>query len=223
VSLIYLVNPFANPTGSTIPAERARALIDVARAYGVRIVADEVYRLTAFDAVPRSLAAIGPDVVLALQSFSKVLAPGLRLGFVDASVEDASALANSGLLRSGGGMNPFVGAIVRDLLAGGAFAEHLRAWRAALRERAALLTRALREHAPTARFTDVAGGFFLWVEFPGVEVAALSCGVRVAPGAQFVAPPGDASAANAHARLSFAHAPRADLVTAAARLGAAAV
>jgi 2-aminoadipate transaminase len=223
-SLVYLVPAFANPTTLTIPPERAQALIAVCRRYGVRIVADEVYRLTAFGAPPPSLASFGPDLVLALQSFSKVLAPGLRLGFVDASPEDAAALARSGLLRSGGGMNPFIGAVVREVLASGAFAEHLVAWRAALRERAALLTAALREHAPAARFAAVAGGFFLWVHLPGVDVADLPRrGVAVAPGPQFVAPPGDGAQAAAFARLSFAHAPRGDLRTAALRLGAAAV
>jgi DNA-binding transcriptional MocR family regulator len=247
VALLYLVPAFANPTGATLPPERQAAVVALAARYGVRVVADEVYRLTGFgppasadaapDLPPRSLAALDGERVLALNSVSKVLSPGLRLGWIDGPPADLQRIATSGVLRSGGGMNPFPAAVVRAAIDGGGLAEHVARVRVLLRERHAALAGALKAELPQAVFSPATGGYFLWVRVPGLDVDAAETraalhrhAVRVAPGTLFSPPPaagvGHARAADAgsgreHMRLCFAHARPEALREGVARLAAA--
>ena len=249
-ALLYLVPAFANPTGTTLPPERQEAVVALAARYGVRVVADEVYRLTGFAppigvgatagagpaAVPppRSLAALDGERVLSLNSVSKVLSPGLRLGWIDGPPADLQRIATSGVLRSGGGMNPFPAAVVRAAIGSGALAEHVANVRALLRERHAALAAALAADLPRASFTPATGGYFLWVRVPGLDVDAAETraalhrhAVRVAPGTLFS--PDDTGRAHAdghdpnreHMRLCFAHAGPESLREGVARLAAA--
>ncbi len=242
-ALLYLVPAFANPTGTTLPRARQEALVAVAARHGVRVAADEVYRLTGFapvDAdgarVPRSLAALGSEQVLSLNSVSKILSPGLRLGWIEGPAADLRRLGSSGVLRSGGGMNPFTAALVGEAIASGALRAHLARLREALRERHDALVAALRADLPDAQFEPVAGGYFLWLRLPGVDVSAEPTraalrrhGVRIAPGTLFAADVADAAGGAAPtaprqrewARLCFAHGTSATLRDGVARLAAA--
>lgn len=228
-AFVYLVPVHGNPTGATLPPERGAALVALARRYGVRIVADEVYRLTGFRAgVEPSLAELGPDVVLALGSFSKVLSPGLRLGWIQGPAADLDRIAGCGVLRSGGGMNPFTAAIVRALLADGSFETHLTWLRERLAQRHEVLLRALEGHLPEATVRPVAGGYFLWAQLPGVDTGAAAFAaalerhaVLAAPGARFVAAGADAGRAASSLRLCFAHVPCEELAPGAQRLALA--
>jgi 2-aminoadipate transaminase len=201
-ALLYLVPVFANPTGATLPPERQAAVVALAAHHGVRVVADEVYRLTGFgppagadaapDLPPRSLAALDGERVLALNSVSKVLSPGLRLGWIEGPPADLQRIATSGVLRSGGGMNPFPAAVVRAAIDGGGLAEHVARVRVLLRERHAALAGALKAELPQAVFSPATGGYFLWVRVPGLDVDAAETraalhrhAVRVAPGTLF--------------------------------------
>ncbi len=254
-ALLYLVPAFANPTGATLPPARQEAVVAVAARHGLRVVADEVYRLTGFaaagereaapptapsgatgPAVPRSLAALSDEHVLSLNSVSKILSPGLRLGWIEGSADDLRRIANSGVLRSGGGMNPFTAALVREAIAGGALSAHLAHVRALLRERHQALASALQTHLPQARFAPADGGYFLWLHVPGLDVGAARTGealrehgVRVARGALFSAPdPADGDTGSQpnreqreRMRVCFAHAAPAELREGARRLAAA--
>jgi 2-aminoadipate transaminase len=251
-ALLYLVPVFANPTGTTLPPERQAAIVALAARHGVRVVADEVYRLTGFaspsgaDAAtasrpshvppPLSLAALDGERVLALNSVSKVLSPGLRLGWIEGPPADLQRIASSGALRSGGGMNPFPAAVVRAAIESGALAGHVARVRGLLRERHAALTGALLAELPRAAFSPASGGYFLWVRVPGLDVDAADTqaalarhAVRVAPGTLF-SPSGAEGAgvegpghAREFMRLCFAHAGPATLREGAARLAAALV
>ncbi len=251
-ALLYLVPDFANPTGTTLPTERRAAVVELAARYGVRVVADEVYRLTGFGppvggeaaaAVPAaarprpSLAALDGERVLALNSVSKVLSPGLRLGWIEGPPADLRRIATSGVLRSGGGMNPFPAAVVRSAIESGALAEHVARVRALLRQRHEALAAALTAEIPRASFTPAAGGYFLWVRVPGLDLdadetrtALARHAVRVAPGTLFspsrvegAGRPGVEGAGHAREfmRLCFAHAGPEALREGVARLAAA--
>lgn len=236
-AFVYLVPVHGNPTGATIDAARRAALLEVVERHGTRLVSDEVYRLTGFagrgdDADAASLwpglAAAGSERVLALGSLSKVLSPGLRLGWIEGPERDLERIARSGLLRSGGGMNPFVGAVVAALLESGDFEDHLGHVRERLRQRYRRLRGALARELGDAAHAEVAGGYFVWPELPGVDTgsepfagALARHGVRVAAGAQFAASGGDAAALRARVRLCFAHAEVEDLERGVARLAAA--
>jgi len=201
-ALLYLVPAFANPTGTTLPPERQAAVVALAARHGVRVVADEVYRLTRFapptavdgtaNPPPRSLAALDGEGVLALNSVSKILSPGLRLGWIEGPPADLRRIATSGVLRSGGGMNPFPAAVVRAAIDGGALGEHVARVRALLRERHEALATSLAAELPQAVFSPATGGYFLWLRVPGLDVdadetrsALARHAVRVAPGTLF--------------------------------------
>jgi len=233
-AFVYLVPAHGNPTGVSLPPERRDAVLALARRYGVRIVADEVYRLTAFgagDADPSAarivagLADVAPDVALSLGSFSKLLSPGLRLGWLQGPPDDLARLARRGLLRSGGGLNPFTAALVRQLLADGGFDAHLAFVRARLRARHDTLLAAVRRQLGAARVRPATGGYFLWLDLERVDVTAPTftaaleqAQVRVAQGAQFVPVGAELGAARSCLRLCFASAAEADLPVGIARL-----
>ncbi|ADI14536.1 PLP-dependent aminotransferase family protein [Truepera radiovictrix] len=221
--LVYLVPSFANPTGETLDASQRERLLEACARSGALLVADEVYRLLGFaGAPPPTLAREGAERVVSLGSFSKILAPGLRLGWLEADPALCARLERSGLLRSGGGLNPFVGALTYPFVAEGALREHLQGLRRALAERAAVLGAALRGALPAARCSDPDGGYFVWLELPGQSSAAARaraqrCGVDYLPGPHF-SPTGAFGSA---LRLSFAPYPPALLREAAERLAAA--
>ncbi len=237
VALLYLVPAFGNPTGATIPPDRARRLVEACARHGVRVVADEVYRLTGFAGPPpASLSAYDPDVVLALGSVSKILAPGLRVGWIEGPERDLAALAETGQALGGGGMNPVTAAVVRDLIEADRLGPQVERVRDALRARYDAVLDALRRALPEAEAAPVAGGYFLWVRVPGfrpdrAEETLARHGLRVAPGTRFAPPlpgprddPPVAPAAEPHAermRLCFAHYAQAELGDAVGRLAAA--
>lgn len=223
VGLIYLVPAFANPTGATISNARAAELTLLAEEAGVLLVVDEVYRLLPFGGPPPPpLARGGGEQTVSINSFSKLLAPGLRLGWVEGHSSLVERLARSGLLLSGGGLNPFTSALVSELLATGATGKHLAFLRSEYEERAEILARALRSEAPDLKFGAPRGGFFIWAEAPGVDTtdllsAARSEGVNFAPGSLF----SPAAKHGSFMRLSFSHHSRSELQEGARRLGRA--
>lgn len=105
---LYTIPAFHNPCAVTLSAERRARLVALSQAHGFTVVADEVYQLLHYTAAPPPpLAAhAGTGSVLSLGSFSKVLAPGLRLGWVQAAPARLAELLHAGLLESGGGPQP---------------------------------------------------------------------------------------------------------------------
>lgn len=221
--MLYLVPSYANPTGTTLSAEARRRLLEVTSRHGTWLVADEVYRFLNFaGAPPSTLAQPEAERVLSLGSFSKILAPGLRLGWLEAAPAVVARLAAGGLLRSGGGLNPIASALTRSFLRQGMLTFHLQRLRQTYQERAAALTGALHRTLPDARFTAPGGGYFIWLEVPGRDSTALlpraaECGVSYHPGPLFSPRGGFRS----HLRLSFAHYPPNTLEDAALRLARA--
>ncbi len=124
---LYIIPTHQNPSGHTLTEERRERLMELSRENDFLILADEVYHLLSYDQQPpKAFAAWTEDPhVLSLGSFSKILAPGLRLGWIQAGTEKFQTLAGCGLLDSGGGLNPFTSAIVREVIdVGRAESEH---------------------------------------------------------------------------------------------------
>ncbi|MEA2008687.1 MAG: PLP-dependent aminotransferase family protein, partial [Chloroflexota bacterium] len=119
---LYTIPAFQNPSGRTLIQARREKLVEMAQRKNFFIVADEVYQFLPYSQTPPiPFAAFAKDVeqVISVNSFSKILAPGLRLGWIHAHDNVIKRLAGSGLLDSGGGMNPFTSAILRYLIASG--------------------------------------------------------------------------------------------------------
>ncbi len=169
-AFFYTVPTFQNPTGITLSAARRQTLVDLAVQHGFLIVADEVYHSLGYRATPPApLAAYAAsERVLSVGSFSKILAPGLRLGWIQSSPPLLKPFVECGLVDSGGGLNPFTSALVQTALEAGWQDEFLAGLIQTYGERSAALGKALEaELGEMADFTVPAGGFFFWLKLQG--------------------------------------------------------
>jgi 2-aminoadipate transaminase len=216
--LVYVTPTFANPSGTTMPEGRRRELAELAERYGFLIVEDDAYRQLWFEAPPPlPIAGLG-ERVLRMGSFSKVLGPGLRIGWVV-----APAVIRSALIRAKQATDLHTSTFGQRLLHAAAadgprMDAHLARTRARYAERATCLTGALRERfGARIAVATPAGGMFCWVRFvDGTDPAellakALPQGVAFIPGAAFALPERiggpDALASESGARMCFATAP----------------
>ena len=213
----YVVPNFQNPSGITMPEARRRAIIELSRRYGFAIVEDDVYNDIRFgDELPPSFFAMAAgENVLRMGTFSKTLAPGLRMGWLLASATRIAAFVSSGVLTMGGGANPFTAAIVAEYCRSGAWEAHLGWLRGQYRQRRDIALAALDKAMPAGvSYTRPGGGYFIWLRLPpAVSVAELAERARrqdvyFAPGTGFFADPGDGAH---HLRLSFSFVPLDDL------------
>lgn len=225
VAFLYVVASFGNPTGAVLSLERRAALVALAARQGLPVLEDDAYGELWYDAPPPpSLYSLAPGgLVVRLGSYAKVLAPGLRLGWMLAAPELVGRCVGSGLLDSGGGVNHFAAMVLADLLEGGFLDEHVVRLREALRARRDALRGALAAQLPAGcAVSPAGGGYFVWVRGPtGVDTAALldaalGAGVAYIPGSRFFAEGGGAD----QLRLSFSMLPAPELAEGAARLGA---
>lgn len=175
--LLYTIPTFQNPGGFTLPRQRRQQLVQLSAAHQMLLVADEVYHLLDFGAPPPKPFAhyIADGPVLSLGSFSKILAPGLRLGWMQGAAQWLRPLLICGLLDSGAGLNPFTANLVRVALEAGWQAEYLDEIKAIYRDRADLMGLLLRYHlGERVCFTKPQGGYFYWVTCrDGVDTAVL--------------------------------------------------
>ena len=223
--LLYTVPAFANPTGTSLSEERARAILALAEQAGCVILEDDVYRELWYDAPPPpavySLAPAGR--VIRLGSFSKILAPGLRLGWLLAAPELVRRCTGCGMIDSGGGVNHFTAHVVAAFVASGALDPHVASLRRAYRARREVLLGALAGAMPPGcHWVAPGGGFFIWLGLPaGLDSdvllpAAEAAGVSYVPGARFCSDGGGHDGL----RLAFSLLPPAELAEGARRLGA---
>jgi len=192
--MLYTVPTFHNPTGVSLSAPRRQALIELAAAEELLIVEDDVYRELSYDGPPPpSLWSQAPDGVVArLGSFSKALAPGLRLGWLTASKAIIQRIVDGGLLDSGGGINHFTALVVSLLCEDGDYDAGVARFCAAYGARRDALMGALTQALPkSCSWYTPGGGFFTWVLLPhGMKSSELlpqaeTAGVSFIPGKKF--------------------------------------
>jgi 2-aminoadipate transaminase len=208
VKLLYTVPTFQNPAGVTLSVERRRRVLDICNQAGVLVVEDNPYGLLAFDGEPvRALRADAADDVVYLGSFSKTLAPGLRVGWALAppAVRDRLVLAAESAMLS---HSAFAQLAVERYLSTQPWAEQLKDFREMYRDRRDAMLSALAAYMPEGvSWTRPGGGFFVWVTLPeGLDAKAMlprAIGARVAyvPGTGFYADGGG----RANMRLSFCY------------------
>lgn len=173
---IYTIPTFQNPSGLTLSQARREKLVELAQRYNFLVLADEVYHFLPYtQSPPQAFAVFAERVeqVISINSFSKILAPGLRLGWVQAHETVIERLAGCGLLDSGGGMNPFTSALVRGLIESGDLEQNIAGLRMEYARRLNALDAALHHHLPAAEYMQPQGGFFFWIRLPGVDAAEL--------------------------------------------------
>lgn len=207
---LYLLPNFQNPSGRCMSAARRAVLADAAQAMGLPIVEDNPYGDLWFDAEPPApLATRAPANTVYLGSFSKVLAPGLRLGYVVApkgifpkllQAKQAADLHTPGFNQR----------VVHEVIRDGFLREHVPTVRARYQLHRDAMRDALRRHMPAGcRWSVPTGGMFFWLALPaGVDATAMlpkavERGMAYVPGAAFFA---DHAKANT-LRLSFVTVP----------------
>jgi DNA-binding transcriptional MocR family regulator len=167
--LLYIIPTFQNPSGQTLSQERREELEKLSKELDLLVVADEVYHFLSYGIKPpMPLAAYAENGnVISLNSFSKILAPGLRLGWIQTDSEKIKRLAECGLLDSGGGMNPFTSSIVRFMIESGDLERNIVELRAIYGSRIKVMDNALQQYLPDVQYTVPQGGYFFWVRLPG--------------------------------------------------------
>jgi 2-aminoadipate transaminase len=207
---IYNVPDFHNPSGLTMPLERRRALVALAAEYNVPLVEDAPYRRVRFEGDDvASLKALDTDGrVIHLGTFSKLIAPGLRVGWIASEQALVSRLMR---LKCDGGTSALLQGIVYDFCRSDAFDAHVQRVRDTYRQHRDTMIAALRRDLPGVEFLVPEGGYYVWLTLPaGIdadEVAAKAggAGVQVLPGSKFFANVGTAVDAGRYLRLSYSY------------------
>ncbi|KDO28770.1 hypothetical protein SPRG_19984 [Saprolegnia parasitica CBS 223.65] len=167
---LYTIPTCHNPTGRTMSVAKRARLVELSHEYGFMILADEVYQLLSFPHItppPPMFTFDKYGTVFALGSFSKILAPALRLGWIQASTKLLQPLIASGQLDSSGGINPVVQGIVHAAITSGGQQTHLDWTTATLWSRADTLMKALSAKLPAGTtFERPDGGYFILVKLP---------------------------------------------------------
>lgn len=195
-ALLYLTPNFANPTGETLSPEQRTALVSAAADAGCPLVEDDPYGDLYFDAPPPApLATLAPAQTAYLGSFSKVLAPGLRVGYVVAPRTLIAVLAR---LKQAADLHTasLDQRIVSALIADGTLDRHLPRLRETYRQQRDALAAAIDRHLHgRVRWQLPRGGMFFWLEL--IDAAgrrrssaalldqALASGTAFVPGAPF--------------------------------------
>jgi len=222
----YLIPTFQNPTGRTLSAERRAALAEAAAIAGLWLIEDDPYSALRLDGEPVDLLAAHPaarERTVVIQTLSKVLSPGLRIGYLRAPAALRGPLA---VAKQAADLHTSTVAqlAAERWLAAHDLSEHIAGLAAHYRPRRDALLSALSEHLPQgSSMTRPQGGLFVWVTLPegydaeAILPRALERGVAFVPGKYFYA----GEAAPNTLRVSFATATPAELHEGAARLGAA--
>ena len=203
--LLYTIPSFHNPTGVTLTLERRQRLLELAEQYDFLILEDDAYGELAFAAAPKPLKQLDVEGrVIHVGSLSKVVAPGLRIGWVVGPTPLVSAMEwfKKDLDHA------FVEATAASYLAQANWSEHLGRLQNAYEERRDIMLQALQSRMPGGvTWTQPTGGYFVWLTLPGLDTAtllpqALEAGVSYIPGRYFFHQPEDGKE---HLRLSYSY------------------
>jgi 2-aminoadipate transaminase len=192
IKFLYTIPNFNNPSGITLAAERRQQVVDICRNANILVLEDNPYGLLRFDGEPLApLRAANPADVIYMGSFSKIFAPGLRIGWalVPEHLQRRYYLASEAVTLCPPALNQMlVSAYLRDYDWKG----QIETYRGLYAERCRAMLAALEDHMPAgASWTSPEGGFFVWVTLPvGVDTyplltKAIDAGVVFIPGAAF--------------------------------------
>lgn len=175
VKFIYVLPNFHNPAGTTLSLERRQALVQIASRHNVFIVEDDPYgelRFEGEDIAP--LISMHKENVVYLGTFSKTLAPGIRLGWIIAPEIVMERLVQA---KQGADLHTstFIQMLAYDIASRGILKRHVETIRAVYSERRDVMLESVEKHFPPGTsWTRPQGGLFLWVRCPeGVDTEQL--------------------------------------------------
>jgi 2-aminoadipate transaminase len=213
-TLVYTIPSYNNPTGYSMSAARRQRLVELSLQHNFVIAADEVYQLLHyFEPPPIAFGSLAEQQgeegsIVSLGSFSKILAPGLRLGWIQSPANLTRRLMANGVISSGGSLSHFSSLVVRHAINLGLQDQHLQHLRSVYRARVEAMDQALRQHlGDVARWQKPQGGYFFWLEMPaGFDAVAMRL---KAPSFKTGLQAGSVSSSQGNfsnfIRLSFAH------------------
>jgi 2-aminoadipate transaminase len=196
-NLIYVLPNFHNPAGTTLPLERRKHLVEIARKHDLVIVEDDPYgelRYEGEDIMP--LFRMAPERTIYLSTFSKTLAPGIRLAWIVAPKPIINRLVQA---KQGADLHTgtFVQMVANDICQRGILRQHVRRLRTEYAKRRDSMLDSLTEHMPEGlKWAKPEGGLFLWVRTPeSIDTEklferALESNVAYVPGFAFYPEPG---------------------------------
>src|SRR4051794_24757192 len=184
-AFLYLIPTFQNPSGRTLSEERRRRIVELARDHDLLVLEDDPYGLVRFEGSPLpSLHELSGGEIAYSSSFSKTIAPGLRVGwfvFPDALAREIEATATATYITP-----VLLGqATVHEFVSRGLFEPNLERVRGLLGARRDAMLAAFDRELPDVRITRPDGGYFLWAELAGVDAGEL-LGRAEAAGVTFV-------------------------------------
>jgi 2-aminoadipate transaminase len=207
---VYVLPNFHNPAGTTLPLERRERLAEIARRHDLVIIEDDPYgelRYEGEDITP--LFRLAPERTIYLSTFSKTLAPGIRLAWIVAPKPIIARLVQA---KQGADLHTgtFVQMVANDICQRGILRQHVKQLRKSYRQRRDTMLDALEEHWPAGTsWTRPQGGLFLWARVPerintrDFMEKALAAKVAYVPGFAFY--PGEEGGEHAM-RLNFSNA-----------------
>jgi 2-aminoadipate transaminase len=194
VKFLYTVPSFHNPAGVTLSAARRAEIVEICQRAGVLVIEDNPYGLLGFDGEPqRALHGGNPQGIVYLGTFSKTIAPGLRVGWAVAppGVRDKLVLAAEAAVLCHSSLSQLM---VREYLTTQPWREQVKVFRELYRERRDTMLDTLGAVMPPGcRWTRPAGGFYVWLQLPaGLDAKAMlpraiSSRVAYVPGIGFYA------------------------------------
>jgi DNA-binding transcriptional MocR family regulator len=218
-AFLYLIPTFQNPSGRTLGEERRRRIVELARDHDVLVLEDDPYGLVRYEgeALPSLFDLSGGEVAYS-SSFSKTIAPGLRVGwfvFPETLAREVEATATSTYITP-----VLLGqATVHEFVSRGLFEPNLERVVGLLRTRRDAMLEALDQALPDVRATRPEGGYFLWLTLPdgadagGLLPQAEANGVTFVPGTDFGGEPNSL-------RLAFSFVSPAEIAEGVTRLAA---
>jgi 2-aminoadipate transaminase len=196
-ALMYLITDFHNPTGITTSLEKRRRLAALAEEHGFWIAEDSPYRALRYKGQDvATLWSLAPERVLYMSSFSKVLAPGLRLGYAVGSMEVIATLVKWAVDSYIGPVFPTQG-MVYEYCRRGLLEPNVERLKEVYRPRLQAAFSALEKHVPQATWTRPDGGFYVGVTLPeGGDMVSLlpraeKAGLKLSDGRGFFPSPAD--------------------------------
>jgi DNA-binding transcriptional MocR family regulator len=207
IKFLYTVPSFQNPMGVTLTWERRMEVLEIARENDILVVEDNPYGLLYFDQPPpQAMRSVDEEGVIYLGTFSKTLAPGLRVGWAVAphAIREKLILANEAAVLS---PSSFTQTVISEYLSTADWKGQIETFRGVYHERRDAMLGALQEQLPTLRWTVPNGGFYIWLTLPDYLDAkamlprAVKELVAYTPGTAFYADGGGRNAM----RLSFCY------------------
>lgn len=204
-SFLYTIPTFHNPTGTTMTEERRRHVLELAEEYDFLVLEDDAYGELGFTNNPKTIKSLDTeDRVLYVGSLSKVVAPGMRIGWVHATDKFIQAL----FWFKKDLEHPFAQATMATLLENTDFIGRLEALSKTYQGKCQVMLAALEKYLPeVASWFVPEGGYFVWVKIPGVDTEELLAkateeGVSFLPGKYFFL---DQTEGTEYLRLSFSY------------------